>query len=112
VNDLLRDELSDLLREDLRDPRIAGMLTVTRVDTSPDLRRAVAHISVLGTADERTSTMLALDNARPYLRRELSRRVRLRYTPEVVFVADTSMEEAQELTDLMRQTAAERGETL
>lgn len=112
VNDLLREELSQLLREELNDPRIAGILTVTRVDVSPDLRRAVAYASVLGTPDERASTMAALDNARPYLRRELSRRLTLRYTPEVVFVADTTMEEAQQLTDLMRQTAAERGETL
>ena len=112
VNDLLRDEISDLLRSELRDPRIGGLVTVTHVDVSPDLRRASAFVSVLGTEEERASTMWALDHARPFLRRELSRRVRLRYTPDLEFVSDTSMARAQEMTDLMRKTAEERGETL
>lgn len=112
VNDLLREEISDLLRSDLRDPRIGGLVTVTHVDVSPDLRRATAFVSVLGTEEERASTMRALDHARPFLRRELSRRLSLRYTPDVTFVSDTSIERAQEMTDLMRKTAQERGDTL
>ena len=112
VNDLLREEIADILRSDLRDPRIGGLVTVTSVDVSPDLRRAEAFVSVLGSEEERVLTMKALDHARPFLRRELSRRVRLRYTPDVHFVSDTSMERAQEMTDLMRKTAHERGEDL
>jgi ribosome-binding factor A len=112
VNDLLREEISDLLRSDLRDPRIGGMVSVTHVDVSPDLRRAYAYVSVLGTDAERDGTMKALERARPFLRRELSRRLRLRTTPDVEFLSDTSMERAQELTDLMRKTAEERGEQL
>jgi ribosome-binding factor A len=112
VNDLLREEISDLLRSDLRDPRIGGLVSVTHVDVSPDLRRAYAYVSVLGTDEERAGTMQALSHARPFLRRELSHRLRLRYTPDVEFLSDTSMERAQELTDLMRKTAEERGETL
>jgi ribosome-binding factor A len=112
VNDLLREEISDLLRTELHDPRIGGLVTVTHVDVSPDLRRADAYVSVLGTDAERISTMAALEHARPFLRRELSHRVRLRYTPDVTFHSDTSMERAQELTELMRKTAEERGESL
>jgi ribosome-binding factor A len=112
VNELLREEISDLLRSELRDPRIGGLVTVTYVDVSPDLRHAIAFVSVLGTEEERASTMRALEHARPFLRRELSRRVKLRYTPDVSFVSDTSMERAQEMTDLMRKTAQERGEKL
>ncbi|HYM16758.1 MAG TPA: 30S ribosome-binding factor RbfA [Dehalococcoidia bacterium] len=112
VNDLLREEISDLLRMELHDPRIGGLVTVTRVDVSPDLRRADAFVSVLGTDQERASTLAALEHARPFLRRELSRRVRLRYTPDLAFHNDTSMERAQELTDLMRRTAQDRGESL
>ena len=112
VNELLREEISDLLRSDLRDPRIGGIVTVTHVDVSPDLRHALAYVSVLGTYEERASTLKALDHARPFLRRELSRRLTLRYTPDVAFMSDTSMAEAQEMTDLMRRTAEERGETL
>ena len=112
VNDLLREELSDLLRSELHDPRIGGLVTVTRVDVSPDLHRADAYISVLGSEQERAGTLAALEHARPFLRRELSHRVRLRYTPELAFHSDTSMERAQALTDLMRETARERGESL
>lgn len=112
VNDLLREEISDLLRSELHDPRVAGIITVTHVDVSPDLRRAAAYVSVLGSKEDRASTMAALEHARPFLRRELSHRLRLRYTPDITFISDTSMERAQELTDLMRKTAAERGEKL
>lgn len=112
VNDLLREELSTLLREDLRDPRIGGMVSITHVDVSPDLRRASAFVSVFGTGDERRATIAALTSARPFLRRELSRRLRLRYTPDLDFIDDRSIEEAQALTDLMRHNAEERGESL
>jgi len=112
VNELLREEISDVLRGELRDPRIGGLVSVTHVDVSPDLRKANAFVSVLGTDEERASTMAALRHARPFVRRELSRRLRLRYTPDLEFVSDTSIERAQELTDLMRKHAEERGETL
>jgi ribosome-binding factor A len=112
VNELLREEIANLLASDLRDPRIGGMVSVTHVDVSPDLRKAYAYVSVFGTEEERASTMAALDHARPFLRRELSRRVSLRNTPDVSFIHDTSIERAQELTDLMRKTAEARGESL
>ena len=112
INDMLRSELAELLLEEINDPRMHGLVTVTRVDVSPDLRNARAYISVLGTGDDRRSTMEALSSARPFLRREIGKRVKLRYIPNIRFVSDTSMEEAQVMTDLMRQTAAERGETL
>jgi ribosome-binding factor A len=112
VNDLIRAELANLLRDEINDPRMKGLVTVTRVDVSPDMRRARAYISVLGSEEDRRSTMEALGSARLFLRREVGSRVRMKYIPDLRFVSDTSMEEAQEMTDLMRQTAAERGETL
>ena len=112
VNDLIRAELAELIREEVNDPRMKGLVTVTRVDVSPDMRRARAYISVLGSEQDRASTMAALQSARPYLRREVGHRIRMKFIPDLSFVSDTSMEEAQELTDLMRQTAAERGESL
>lgn len=112
VNDLIREELMTLLRDELRDPRIGGLVTVTRVDVSPDLRKALAYVSVLGTDEERDSTMQAMESARNFLRREIGRRLHLRTIPDLRFMSDRSIEEAQEMTDLMRRTAAERGETL
>lgn len=101
-----------MVREELRDPRMLGLVSITRVDVSPDLRRASAYVSVFGTDEERDSTMTALRNARTFVRRELSRRLNLRYTPDVTFVSDSSIADAQRLTDVMRQTAEERGEAL
>jgi ribosome-binding factor A len=112
VNDLIRAELAELIRDEVNDPRMKGLVTVTRVDVSPDMRRARAYISVLGSDEDRASTMTALQSARPYLRREVGHRTRMKFIPDLSFVSDTSMEEAQGLTDLMRQTAAERGESL
>ena len=112
VNSLIREELSALLREEMRDPRVGGLVTVTHVDVSPDLRHAVAFVSVLGTDEERTSTMRALQHARPFLRRELAQRMRSKNTPDLEFRADDSIERGQALMDLMRRNAEERGETL
>jgi ribosome-binding factor A len=112
VSDLLREEISNLVRTELHDPRMAGLVTITNVDVSPDLRRADVGVSVFGSEEERASTMEALSHARPFIKRELSHRLKLRYTPDVHFVSDTSMERAQEVTDILRRTAAERGETL
>jgi ribosome-binding factor A len=112
VSALLREEISVLLRDDVRDPRMSGLVSITHVDVSPDLRNASAFVSVLGSDDDRASTMQALQHARPFIRRELGRRLRLRTIPDVRFVSDTSIEQAQELTDAMRRNAEERGESM
>ena len=112
VNALLREEISNLIRDEIRDPRLGGIVSVTQVDVSPDLRNASVHISVLGDDGERAGTMEALDHARSFVRRELGRRLHLRTIPAVRFIADTSMADAQALTDRMRENAEERGERL
>src|SRR5439155_25283107 len=110
INSLIREELSTLVREELHDPRVAGRVTITQIATSPDLRHAIAFVSVLGTQEERDSTMRALHPARPLLRRELAPRMTSKNTPDLDFRLDTSMERAQELTEIMRRNAAGRGE--
>jgi ribosome-binding factor A len=112
VNALLREEISNLIRDDIRDPRMSGIVSVTHVDVSPDLRSARVHISVLGEESERAGTMEALAHAQPFVRRELGKRLHLKNIPAVRFVEDTTIAEAQELTDRMRRHAEERGEHL
>lgn len=112
VNDVIRAELSELVREEINDPRLHGLVTIMRVDVSPDLRQARAYVSVLGSEEDRASTMEALTSARAYLRRELGKRIRIRYVPNLRFVSDRSIEQGQEMTDLLRDSAAERGESL
>lgn len=112
VNELIREELSGLLAREVRDPRVSGIVSITGVDVSPDLRHAKVWVSVYGSDEDRSSTMAALHAARAFLRRELSRRLHLRNTPDLEFESDTTMERAQELTDIMRRNAEERGEHL
>ncbi len=92
-----------LIREELRDPRLHGMVSITRVDVSPDLENADVYVSVLGEAEDKISTMNALTAAGPFLRRELLERVRIRRIPHLHFRLDQTMEQAAHVLELMRQ---------
>jgi ribosome-binding factor A len=98
--DLLRAELADLLLKSVHDPRIK-LVTVTGVDVSPDLRRAVVRVSALGEEEERVSTVAALRHAKGFLRTELSNRLRTRVTPELLFELDRGAEHSQKISDLL-----------
>lgn len=108
VNDLLREEISDLLRRELKDPRIGGLVTITEVDVSPDLRRAKVFVSVMGSEEERASTLRALAAAAHFLQRELRRRLTIRRTPELVFLADDSLERGARILGLLQQAKESR----
>ncbi len=105
VADVLRGELSDLLLRQVHDPRIK-LVSVTDVDVSPDLRRAVVKVSVLGEDEERTGTVEALQHARGFLRRELAHRLRMRVTPELVFELDRGAEHSQKIAELLESLHA------
>lgn len=101
INDEIQKELSSLLRT-LKDPRVqGGMVTVTRVDTTSDLRYARVFISVLDKAQEK-DVIKGLRSAAGYLRRELGQAMALRYTPELQFVADDSIEYGAHILEMLR----------
>jgi ribosome-binding factor A len=100
VSDLLRAELADLLLREVHDPRVK-LASVSRVDVTPDLGRAVVKISVLGEDAQRQETIEGLRHARGFLRTELARRLRLRVTPELVFELDRGAEHSQKISDLL-----------
>lgn len=108
VQKLARQVLGELIH-DLKDPRI-GFATVTAVRITPDLRRARIFVSVLGTEDEQRATMKGLESAKPFLRGELGRQVRMKYLPELTFELDTGAEEAERLEQLLH-TIHEREES-
>jgi ribosome-binding factor A len=107
VGEMLREELTDIIRTDVKDPRV-GFFTITRVDIGPDLRNATAMVSVLGTEQEREDTLEALRSAAGYIRRQLKPRLRMRQVPEVSFVDDRSMEHAQEIASALKELERER----
>ena len=90
LNVLLREEVSELIRRELRDPRLAEFVTLTRVSTSPDLQTATVYVSVMGDEEEKANTMRALTRAAPFIRRQLIRRLSIRRTPDLTFMLDES----------------------
>jgi ribosome-binding factor A len=110
LNHLIRDEISELLRRQVKDPRLGGFITVTRVSTSPDLRHAKIFISIMGNEDEKRECLKGLAAASGFLRRELSLRLTLRRTPELSFHYDDSIEQGTHVLQLITQVANEAGE--
>ncbi len=106
LGELIAAELSDLLRNRVKDPRV-GFASITRVEVSGDLRHAKVFVSVMGTPEEQAATMKGLKNATGYLRHELAERIVLRYMPEINFRLDTSIEEGARILELIRQVEAE-----
>jgi ribosome-binding factor A len=102
VGEFLREELSDIIRRDVKDPRI-GFMSVTRVEMSPDLRYARVYISVLGTEDERNETLTALRSAAGFIRHHLKPRLRMRQIPELEFRDDRSMEHAEQIARALKE---------
>jgi ribosome-binding factor A len=101
VADLIQKEISQMLVKSIKDPRI-GFVTITRVTVSEDCRFAKVYFSVAGTTAERESSIKGLDSAKGYVRKELGRRVRLRYTPEIMFQFDPSIEYAFHMEELIQ----------
>jgi ribosome-binding factor A len=100
VQDLLRAELSDLLRREVQDPRV-GLATVTDVNVSPDLRHAVVRVSVLGEDAQREEAIKAIRHAKGFLRSQLAQRMTTRVVPDLVFELDRGAEHSQRITDLL-----------
>jgi ribosome-binding factor A len=109
VADLIQKEISQMLGRTIKDPRI-GFVTITRVEVSEDCRSAKVYFSVAGTLGERENSMKGLDSARGYVRRELGKRIRLRYTPEIMFRFDPSIEYAIHIGEVIEQLKQEAGE--
>jgi ribosome-binding factor A len=105
VNESVRQVLAETLPE-LKDPRI-GLVTVTGVDTAPDLRHAVVFVSVLGSEKKKRATMVALDAAHGVLQSSLAKQLRLKRTPQLTFEYDQSVEHGVRMSQLIDQLAPE-----
>lgn len=92
VNSEVQREMSQIIREDLKDPRIHPMTSVMSVEVTPDLKFAKIFVSVLGDDEAKEKTMEGLKKSAAFARRQLAHRMNLRNTPELTFVLDTSIE--------------------
>jgi ribosome-binding factor A len=105
VNDLIREELSDLLLREVRDPRLTGLISITHVEVSPDLSNARVAVSVMAEPEEQTAAIKALNAAAGFLHRELMKRLEMRRVPFLNFRLDTSIERGAEVLTLLSDVA-------
>lgn len=109
VNELLKIEISDIIRRTIKDPRL-GFITVTDVEVSKDLRHAKVFVSVFGDEQAKKDSMAVLQSAAGYIRGEFGRRVRMKIIPEITFKIDTAVEHGARIFELLQQVKHDEGE--
>jgi ribosome-binding factor A len=102
VDEAVREVLSDAITREMKDPRV-GFVTVTDVDTSPDLRHARVYVSVLGTEGARQRSLDGLNNAHGFLQGRVARELRIKHTPTLEFVIDDTAERAARVARLLEE---------
>lgn len=107
INGLFREEISELLLRHVKDPRISGLITVTEVENSEDMRHAKVYISVMGTEEERKSALAGLQAAAGFIRHELVQRLSLRRIPDLTFIRDDSIERGTRVLQIMHELERE-----
>ena len=107
INSEVQRDLSNIIRTEVKDPRIHPMTSVVAVNVAPDLKSCKAYISVLGSEEAAKETLAGLKNAEGYIRRALAKSVNLRNTPEIKFILDQSIEYGVHMTRLIDEVVGE-----
>ena len=102
LQELMKQEISDIIFNELKDPRI-GFVTVTSVVCTEDLREAKIYVSVMGDEKKARDTLHGLNSSLGFVRREVGRRIRLRFTPEISFALDTSLNYSDHIQRLLHE---------
>lgn len=102
VAELVKAEIADMITKGLKDPRI-GFVSIMAVKMSPDLRYANVYVSLYGSESEKKSSLVGLQHSAGFIRRALGKKLRLRYTPEVRFFEDTTLDEVFHLEDVFKE---------
>lgn len=110
VKELLKHEVSDILRKEMKDPRL-GFVTVTDADVSKDLKHAKIFISVLGSEQEKAESFAILQSASSFIRGEFGRRVSMKVIPEISFRLDTAVEHGARIFELLQKVKHEPEES-
>ena len=111
INGEVLKELSNIIRSEIKDPRINPMTSVVAVEVAPDLKTCKAYISVLGDEKSQQDTIAGLKSAEGYIRRELARTVNLRNTPEIKFILDQSIEYGINMSKLIDEVTKKDDES-
>jgi ribosome-binding factor A len=103
VAEEIKRELAEIIREDMKDPRVKGLVSVTHVETSRDISTATIYLSFLGDAAEEDDTIRAFKQASGFIRGELAKRMSLRFIPELTFKQDHSIQHGARINELLNQ---------
>ena len=106
LQELIKQEMGKMLLTDLKDPRI-GFVTVTDVEMTGDLREAKIYVSIMGGQDEVKNSLEGLQSALGFIRREIGQRIKIRFTPEISFALDTSLDYGDHIQKLLLQVEGE-----
>jgi ribosome-binding factor A len=110
INGLIRDELAVLLQREVKDPQISGLISITEVETAPDLSIVHVYVSMLAEEEEARKTIERLRHAARFFRRELAERINLRHTPEIDFRLDMSIARGARVLQVLRELETPKGE--
>ena len=110
ISEEFKKEISLIIQNELKDPRLTEMVSVTSVNVTRDLRYAKVFFSVLGEEEQKKKVLNVLKNAAGFLRREMGKRIELRYNPEILFEIDNSIERGIYMTHLIDKTIKNSGE--
>lgn len=102
INEELKKELSDIIKKQLKDPRIPELVSVSQVKVTNDLRYAKTFVSIYGDKQQQEEAINGLENAKGFLRREIGKRIRIRYIPELIFEIDDSLEYGMHIDSILR----------
>ncbi|MBC2578912.1 30S ribosome-binding factor RbfA [Clostridium sp. DJ247] len=103
INEEVKKEVSNIIRNDIKDPRINAMISVTKVDVTRDLRYAKVYVSIFGEDEAKKSTLNALKSSSGFIRREVGHRINLRYTPEIIIELDNTIEQGMHIDALLEK---------
>ena len=107
----IKRELSHIINTELKDPRISGLISITNVEVTGDLRYAKVFISNYGSEEEQLQSLKALEKAAGFIRTELGQRIRARYIPELIFKSDASMEYGAKISKILAEINEKSGDS-
>lgn len=107
VSEQMKKDLSQIINKEIKDPRVSAMTSITDVQVSKDLRYASIYVSIFGTDSEKEETLQTLIRASGFIRSEIGRRIRLRYTPEISFYLDNSIEYGAHIEKVLKSLKEE-----
>lgn len=110
INGEVQRVLAEIIRGEIKDPRISQWTSVVAVEVAPDLKSCKAWISVLGGEEERAATFAGLRSAEGFIRRQLARTINLRNTPEITFIMDQSIEYGVHMSHKIEEVMAEQAD--